>query len=179
MTAHLSDEALMDVLDGAGAPADREHVDGCEACRDRLVEARAGASLASLADVPEPPPLYWEALRRNVARRIAEEPQRRWAALWLAPLAAAAVVLVVVGVGRVGLTPTVSPTAAVTLPPWSALPPEADDPGLPVLVDLARVDGDEATLDDGRGLVAFLADLSDEERQALVEALRDQGEAEL
>jgi len=178
MTAHLSDDVLMDVLEGAGAPGDRDHVAGCEACRARVAEARAAFELATLADVPEPPAMYWEALRRNVGRRIAEEPRRRFGALWLAPVAAAAA-LVVVSLGRVGVAPTVAPSAATTLPPWSALPPVTEDPGLPVLADFASADGEEATLDEGRGLVAFLAELSDEERQTLAEALRAEGEVEL
>jgi hypothetical protein len=175
MTAHLTDKAMTDVLEGGGSPVEWAHVAACPECRSRLDEARRGRDLAGRADVPEPPGMYWEALRRNVGRRISEEAagsQRgRWG--WLAPLAASAAVLGIVMVFVVGHgeapAPQPSPVAA-----WSALPPVEEDEGLAVLTGLATTDPEVGwtSWEEGRGLGAFVAGLSDEESEALVAALR-------
>jgi len=39
MLAHLSEETLMDVVDGTASPAAREHVASCESCRTRVADA--------------------------------------------------------------------------------------------------------------------------------------------
>ena len=176
MSAHLSDQTMTDVLESGGSPIEWAHVASCAACRSRLEEARAGRELASKAEVPEPPGLYWEALRRNVSRRIAEEPPRRSRWAWLAPLAAVTAVVVVIAVSLVGRPPAPS-ESALLLPAWSALPPVEDDDGLAMVGGLA--DGELANWDEGRGLGAFVAGLSDEESEALVAALhveRPEGE---
>jgi hypothetical protein len=130
MTRHVSDESLADLAEGGGAEADRVHAAGCGRCAARVEEARAGLALARRADVPEPSPLYWEAMRRNVGRRIAEEPHgaQRW--LWLVPVASAvvAVAVVVFTTGRTH-APTAPPADAAGL---SACP-AADDVSLEVL----------------------------------------------
>ncbi len=168
MSAHLSDQTMLDVLEGGGSPDGWAHVASCVACRSRLEEARAGRELASQAEVPEPPGLYWEALRRNVSRRIAEEPPRRSRWSWLVPLAAASAAVLIIAL-FLGGGPGPSEVDAL-LPAWSALPPVAEDDDLAVVWGL-----DEADLTDweeGRGLGAFVASLSDEESEALVAALR-------
>jgi len=138
-------------------------------------EARAALDLARGAEVPEPSPLYWEAMRRSVGRRIAEEPRRppRWA--WLGPLAAAAAVLAVVAL-TTGRTHAPSGSPAPALPAWSALPPAEDDPSLEVLEGLEVADGGLAELDTGRGVGAFLAGLSDDDYRALADSLRGAGQ---
>jgi len=75
MTRHLSDESLLRLAQGGSAEAERAHLSACGRCAERVEEARAGLTLARRADVPEPSPLYWEAMRRSVERRIAEEPR--------------------------------------------------------------------------------------------------------
>jgi hypothetical protein len=64
--------------------------------------------------------------------------------------------------------PAPSPAA---VGPWSALPPLEQDEGLPVL----EAAGDIAVvaLDEGRGLDAFVAGLTDDEAQVLADELRD------
>jgi hypothetical protein len=117
--------------------------------------------------------MYWEALRRNVGRRISEEsvPRARWG--WLAPLAASAAALAVlafvVGGGDEAPSPTPEP-----VPAWSALPPVEEDAGLAVLTGLATTatEVDWTDWEEGQGLGAFVAGLSDEESEALVAALR-------
>lgn len=178
MAAHLSDKAMMDLLEGGGTARERKHLGACPACASRLDEARAALELVSRTDIPEPPGLYWEALRRNVSRRIAEEPPRRMRWGWLLPVAATAGALVVM-FSLLGRSP--APTAmAPTLPAWSALPPVDEDENLFVVSGFAT--GEDALLEweEGEGLGAFVAALSDEDSEALVEALGvEESEGEL
>jgi hypothetical protein len=176
MTKHVSEEELLTLLEGAGTPSDRAHVDACASCLARLEEARAGLDLAGRADVPEPSPLYWETLRRNVGRRIGEE---RWGAAarwgWLVPLAAAAATVAAVALS-VGHAPAPSARPTTVLEAWSALPPSDRDEGLAVLEAIAMADGDLASWEEGRGVESFVAGLSDEDSQALAEMLRRTGQ---
>lgn len=176
MTRHVSDESLPDLAEGGGSEADRGHAAACGACAARLEEARAALALARRAEVPEPSPLYWEAMRRNVGRRIGEEPRRapRWA--WIAPVAAAATAVVAVVILTTGRTHAPSVPPERTLAAWSALPPAEDDASLEVLEGLAVADADLAELDEGRGVGAFLAGLSDEDDRALADSLRRAGQ---
>jgi hypothetical protein len=119
--------------------------------------------------VPEPPGLYWEALRRNVRRRIAEEPVRPSRRSWLVPVAAAAAAVVIAAVSLVGRTPEPSP-AQPYLPAWSALPPVEEDDDLAAVIGV--VEDGLTEWDEGQGLGAFVASLSEEESEALVAALR-------
>jgi hypothetical protein len=174
MTRHVPDESLPDLAEGGGSDSDRAHAAACAKCSARVEETRGAFALARRADVPEPSPLYWEAMRRSVGRRLAEEPHRapRWA--WLAPVAAAAGVVAVV-VLTTGRTQAPSAPAERTLAAWSALPPAEDDASLEVLEGLAVADADLADLDEGRGVGAFLAGLSDEDDRALADSLRSSG----
>jgi hypothetical protein len=167
MSAHLSDRTMVDVLEGGGSPAQWGHVASCAACRTRVEEARAGRELASKAEVPEPPGLYWEALRRNVSRRIAEEPPRRSRWSWLVPLVAGSAAVLVIALSLGGPGPS---EVDALLPAWSALPPVEEDDDLSVVWGLD--DADLTDWDEGRGLGAFVAGLSDDESEALVAALR-------
>jgi hypothetical protein len=174
MRAHPSDETMTDLLEGGGTPAEWSHVAACTACRARLDEARVAVELARGAEVPEPPGLYWEALRRNVSRRIAQEPQApRLAWSWLAAAAAAAGALVVAA--ALVTHPPAPGSAGRELPAWSALPPVEEDVDLLVVSGFAVAEEGMAEWDEGRGLGAFVASLSDEESEALVEALGDVG----
>jgi anti-sigma factor RsiW len=177
--AHLSADKMTDLLYGEGSPEERQHVAGCETCRACLQEARAALDLASTADVPEPPPLYWEALRRNVRRGVAAEPEgrRRWG--WMAAAAAAAGVLAVVLALQV--RPPERGSTTTVLPAWSALPPVEEDVELTAaLGGLGATDVTPMEWAEGPGLGAFLAGLSDEESETLVEALSvDRREGEL
>ena len=168
MSAHLSAQTMVDMFEGGGSPAHWAHVASCTACSCRLEEARAGRELASKAEAPEPPGLYWEALRRNVSRRIAEEPPRRSWWSWLIPLAAASAAVLIIALFLGGARGPSEVDAL--LPGWSALPPVEEDDGLAVMWGLD--DADLTDWDEGRGLSAFVASLSDEESEALVVALR-------
>lgn len=173
---HLSDEALMDALDdaGAGRGPRAEHLASCAGCAARLAEARDALELTRAASVPEPPGLYWESFPRQVARRIETEeaarPWRTWITRGLASAVAVGAVLVIVARPSGHREPLPAPArAAQTLPAWSPLPVAEEDPGLPVLQALGPEVGPAIEC----GNVAdCLADLSDEESQDLVQALR-------
>lgn len=174
MRSHLTDDMLMEALDGLGSAEVRRHLDDCSDCSRRLADARSGLEAAQPAHVPEPPPLYWEVFRRQVGRRISEElPARGALSWWIVPaMAAAAAVLVAFGVFR---SPAAGPNreaVAVTLPAWSALPPAEEDEGLDVLQAMAA-EGDalDAALP-AQSVAGALSSLSDEESEMLADVLR-------
>jgi hypothetical protein len=178
MAAHLSDKTMMDLLEGGGTAGEQAHLDSCPACASLLDEARAALELASGVDIPEPPGLYWEVLRRNVSRKITQEPPQRMRWGWLVPVAATAGALVVTFM-LLGRPP--APTAvAPTVPAWSALPPLDEDEDLFVLSGFALAEDVLVEWEEGQGLGAFVAALSDEDSEALVEALGvEQSEGDL
>ena len=168
MARHVTDERLLDVLEGTADAESRRHAETCAACAERVEEARGGRVLARDAEVPEPSPLYWEAFRRNVERRIESDStgrSRRWP--WLPVVAAAAAVLLAVPALRPAFAP------APVLPAWSALPPADQDTGLAVLEGLDIADADLSAVDGERDVVEALADLSDDEAVEFQDALRN------
>jgi len=172
MVSHVPEQRLLDVLEGRGG-ADRAHVDACAQCQARLAEAQAGLALAVGADVPEPSPLYWESLRRQVSRRVDEEGERRpafWRRISLGPALAAAAVLAAIVIflpvaGR-------QPRPERPLPAWSALPPAEEDEGLDVLRAVAPAVADASVPGVCGGVAECVVDLSDEESQVLADHLR-------
>jgi hypothetical protein len=174
MTRHLSEERLMDVLEGTSTPAERAHAAACPDCDARVAEARDALATAATADVPEPPGAYWEVLRRHVGRRIAEERRPGGRFRWLVPVGAATAILAVLVLADHRPPPTPVPTL---LPAWSALPPADEDSGLTAL---SVVNGDLAPWEESQGLGAFVAGLSDDDTATLVEALQhERGKVEL
>ena len=172
MRTHLTDDMLVEALDGFGSAEARRHLGECPECAARLDEARLGLEMAQAAEVPEPPPLYWEVFRRQVGRRISEEaPARRAVAFWLFPALATLAVLIAVGILR-GPGASQRGEPAVTLPALSALPPAEEDEGLEVLQALAA-EGDPLDVALPPQTVAGeLSQLSDEESEVLADALR-------
>jgi hypothetical protein len=173
MGGHVPEAKLIDVLEGGGA-ADRAHVEACAECAARLAEARAGLALAVEAQVPEPSPLYWDALRGRIREAVDREarPRRAFWGVSLRPVLAAAAVLAGLAMLLPRSTPGPSPAPQATLPAWSALPPAEDDPGLDVLRVVAPVVADAAPSAGCVGVGDCVVDLSDEESQALAESLR-------
>jgi len=173
MTKHPRDEELLDLALGEGAADDRAHAAGCDACGRRLADLREGLALAREAQVPEPSPLYWDALRRNVAARIAEEPAPSgWVSRLQPALAGLAVAASLAGVILVGGRGPGAAPAAPTLPAWSALPPQADDSGLLALE--GAIGSGETSLSGCDGLARCLATLTDDETRALAAAVREE-----
>lgn len=174
MSSHVPDDRLLDVMEGRGA-ADRDHVEACPRCRARLAEAQAGLGLASGAGMPEPLPLYWESLRRQVSRRLEEEAAGRpafWRRVWLGPALAAAAVLVGIVTFLPRATHQPTPAPERHLPAWSPLPPAEEDEGLDFLRAAAPAVAD-APAAACSGVADCVAALSDEESQALTERLRE------
>jgi hypothetical protein len=172
MRVHLSEESTIDALQGEAPPEVRRHLEACPECSGRLAAAREALALAVDAEVPEPPPLYWEAFRRQVGCRVAEEPRRRLLP-WLVPaLAAAAAVLMATAFYRRAAPETPAPSTVAVLPPWSALPPADEDAGLAVLKAFEMTDGSLGTALPAESVAGALADLSDDESADLAEALR-------
>jgi hypothetical protein len=170
MAQHLSEERLLDVVEGAAEERARAHLTVCPACRRRVDEAALGLALAHEADVPEPSPLYWEAFRLQVGRRIMGDDRRSWR--WrLVPLLAAAASLVVI-VPSLKAPGGAPGSLAPVVPAWSALPPAEEDAGLVVLQGLAASDPELAPPREGRGVAELLGDLSEDESLALTDALR-------
>jgi hypothetical protein len=173
MTGHVSEPALMDIVEGGGAASDREHVAACADCAAQLAEAAEGWALARGADAPEPSPFYWASLRKAVEWRIESGPPRRIGRGVMLPLSLAAAVVM----AALSLAPAVRPSIAPSplVPAWSALPAEDTDGGLPVLEGLALAGADLASGGDFRGIGPFLAGLSQEDSRALVASLRAPG----
>jgi hypothetical protein len=167
MRRHLADERVLDLAEGAGSTEERAHVEGCAACASRVEATRGGMALARRAEVPEPSPLYWEAMRQSVGRRIGEEPRRaaRWP--WLLPLLAAGALVAVLWSGP---APGPGPSPGPGLPAWTALPDADEDPSLTVLEAVLEASGDD--IDEASPVRAQVAALTDEESRALVDALR-------
>jgi hypothetical protein len=170
MRGHLSDEILIDALDGAPEPL--RHARECDGCGRRLDALREALGQATLAEVPEPSPLYWQAFRAQVGRRIGARSQAGWRFAFWPALAAAAAVLVAASGIVIGLRGPISAPAVVSAPAWSALPPESEDQSLPVLEGALASLGEDSTVADCRGLTHCLAALTDEEQQALADAVR-------
>jgi hypothetical protein len=168
MRDHLDEAALIDLLDGPGSAEAGRHLAGCAACAGRLEEMRGILGLAQEAEVPEPSPLYWQAFRTQVERRIAE-PRRGWGFGWPSLAAAAAVLAgVVVLLPR---APVVAPAGPLApgLPAWSALPPVEDDGAW----ELLQVAASTAPVEvDCGGEADCAAALSDEEASVLLRELQ-------
>lgn len=174
MRTHLTDDMLAEAVEGLGSAEARRHVSECAECASRLEEARLGLDLARAAEVPEPPPLYWEVFRRQVGRRISEEaPARRAVAFWLFPALATLAVLIAVGILR-GPNASLPGEPVVTLPAWSALPPAEEDEGLEVLQALAAQGGPLDAALPPQTVAGELSELSDEESEVLADALRQE-----
>jgi hypothetical protein len=171
MARHLAEHEILDALEERARPDLREHLESCRDCAAAVALANEGLSLAREAEVPEPSPLYWEAFRRQVDRRIDSEPApRRWP--WLLPVAtAAAVALLALPLLRSRSIERASP-APPRLPAWSSLPPSEEDDGLAVLEGVSLAESDLVSVREGRSVDDVLTDLSDDETAALTEALR-------
>jgi hypothetical protein len=170
MAGHLSEAHLVEALEGLGDAASRTHLGECATCSARLRELEGTVRLASDVEVPEPSPLYWETFRRQVGRRIEEEPARaRWSRFFVPGLAAAVVASLAI-VSFVPASRRTDATPAHVLPAWSALPD--DDGAMSVLVSLGPSEDDLESFAGAQGVAERIAGLSDEESRSLAEALR-------
>jgi len=172
MWGHLSEERLLDVLEGNADAASASHAESCGRCRERLEAARSGLTLAREAgEIPEPSAVYWESFRQKVDRRI-----DGGAGAWrfglrpaLATAAALAALLAVAPGSRVEREPPPQPR---TLPPWTALPPVAEDASFALLQGLDAAEDEVAAEAVRHGMADVVAELSDVERKQFAEALQ-------
>jgi hypothetical protein len=70
---HLTPEELIDLAEGARAPASAPHLQRCAACREALAGLRTMLAIAADNEVPEPSPLFWDHFSANVQTAVAAE----------------------------------------------------------------------------------------------------------
>jgi hypothetical protein len=175
MWTHVSDAALMDVVEGAAGERTEQHVARCAQCRARVDEARAALGWTAAATVPEPIPSYWDVQRRRVARALVEAPPvRSRAPLWAAAALAGAAVVAVVTVGPAKDPVPVRATPSAALPAWSPLPEADEDPSLPILELVAPTVATAMPAAVCSDVSECVVGLTDDESQQLVDALRAQ-----
>jgi hypothetical protein len=103
---HLSDDALVDLVEGLASDADIPHLASCDRCRDQLAGLRAARAMAARVEVPEPSPLFWDHFSARVRDAVANEPPPLdgwWRRVWswpgvMAPISAVVAVVVVLAV---------------------------------------------------------------------------------
>ena len=175
MWTHVSDAALMDVLEGAAGDRVRAHVAACEQCRARVDDARTALGWTAQATVPEPIPSYWDVFRRRVAHALVDVPATRSRRpLWAAAAVAGAAMIAVLTVGPTHAPVPPHATPAAPLPAWSALPPADEDPALPILERIAPTVVAATPAAECADVSECVAGLTDEESRDLADALRDQ-----
>lgn len=129
---HLDEPELVDLLDGHLAPALAEHVDECDACRERAAALRDTLAAARLDEGHEPSPLFWDHFSARVAAAVGDEQPpaapsgwRAWlsspATAW-ATSASVAVLLMVGALWHATLQAPVFPAVAPSRAPQAAAP---------------------------------------------------------
>ena len=176
MWTHVSDAALMDVLEGAAGDRVRDHVAACERCRARVADARTALDWTAQAAVPEPVPSYWDVFRRRVTHALVEAPAARSRRpLWVAAaVAGAAMIAVLTIVPAHAPVPAAHTTPVAPLPAWSALPPAEEDSALPILRKVAPTVAAVTPAVECSDVSECVVGLTDEESGALADALRQQ-----
>lgn len=168
MSRHLRDDALLDAAEDERAEGALAHLRECGECASKVEGIRRTLAGVRDAGAPEPSADYWDALRRQVARRVREESgPRRHSWLWVPGLALAAGALAL----AIALPHGVRSTPIRTVPAWSPAPAD-EDTVMTALQGLAP-SGDDVAVAIGTTTVADeLASLSDEERVEISRALR-------
>ena len=112
---HLAEPEFVDALDGTLAPRPAAHVASCPACAAQVEDLRAIAAGRAQADVPEPPPFFWNQLSARVrARSPKKRPPGRASLAWprWAFAAAAGIAVVVLAVVSLRNSPEDASVAA-------------------------------------------------------------------
>jgi hypothetical protein len=190
--SHLTPEQLVDAAEDEGQRDPRvvTHLDGCAACRARVLDLGEMMRTASAdREMPEPSPLFWDHLSSRVHDAIARErgpAERSWTGgrlVWTLSAAVAAVAIVI----AVSIASRTTPDAdlrvatTVTTSATNAGEPVADlpvDDSWELIADLTpAMDWDAA---DEAGIVRpgtsdrALLQLSDAERDELERLLRQE-----
>lgn len=180
---HLDLDERLALTEGGEASA-HPHLAACARCRADVDAARAALAEAAAVTVPEPSPLYWDALSRRVSDRLASNAPRRAAVGWpfwrvLVPLSmAVGALLIAVGFDQGGQYRVLTPPAIVAPvgddteagPPsvdgeWAVLVHLADEFDLDALADTLGRPGESAA-------ESALWELSEQERIELAALLR-------
>jgi hypothetical protein len=181
---HLSPGQIVDVADGGATPALTAHAASCKSCRASVESILDAVRLAAEDPRPEPSPLFWPQLAARIGEAVRREatpvaPWRSW--VWrLAPLGAAAVLMIAVGIGSrlwAPASPSSAPEAPVAAPTADDEP--ADDPSwLLVSVLSAEVSVEEAeasgALPPPGSVDRALVQLDGAERMELAKILREE-----
>ena len=84
MTTHLSSQEFVDALEGGLDVARQHHLSACAACQTEVEALRAiVVDVETVADVPEPSPLFWDHFQARVQAAIEKLPPKQRATLML------------------------------------------------------------------------------------------------
>lgn len=180
MTRHLSPEDFVDVLDGSPTADRQAHLLECQACRVELDTLRATLENASTLPAGEPSPLFWEHFPARVKDAVSAErvPAAPWRWRWAA-LGAAATTLGVVAVALVlWQAPGPGRSPSLSTPVDASVDATFDEGMWDLVIDVAR-ETDwttvQQTVAPARGTAdAMIADLTDEQREALIRLLQQE-----
>jgi hypothetical protein len=198
---HCTPDELMDVIEGARTEASLPHLAACEVCREHLMEVGAVLAEVSAVSIPEPSPVQWATLGARIHDAVVRElgPSRgRWwkspaSWMWQAPVAAAAVLTLIIVFPRAPWThksgPDAASSASIPVGPAGgtshgaivferAAADPGNDPSLGLMFDLAEMvdlDADPApVLAMSAGAVdQAVDDLSSDERHELARLLKE------
>jgi hypothetical protein len=178
--AHLTPDAMLDLVEGIIDARADSHLASCEACRAQVTSLRATLTEieAGQCDIPEPSPLFWDHLSARVRAAVAEPTlavpwwRLHWQPAVLATTLCAALVLALFlreSPEPVAPSPMLS-TAVASSPEVEAVEP---DESLDWLTDLASgVSWDDDSLLPQTTDLA-VGDLNDDERVELHRLLQE------
>jgi hypothetical protein len=193
---HLSVDEMLDLAEGTRLMAAFPHLATCDWCRRQLADIQSAIAAAAGVDVPEPSPLFWDALSARVREAVTEAQRQRagrlvaargWRTAGFTAIAAAALIAAV----AVPLKQrrTTEAGAAVRQPTtggaaWSDGSSTAngntpgEDPSLALLGDLAESLGPDTNITTAltfrtATLDGVLVELSEDERGELQRLLAD------
>ena len=201
---HLSDEQLVEAVEGTLGARRATHAATCASCAEKLEATRRLLRELAGADVPEPSPLFWQGFAARVSAAI-DQPEPRSTRAWFsrgAPLygapvkpvwrwaaSAFVVALLAVGLHLASNDPPPQNASAVTQQEGSVAGPDSATP-----LDSPDIDTDEAWavvrslaadlhVDDARdagvmprpgSIERAATELSEAERAELVKLLEDE-----
>lgn len=70
---HLSSAEFIDLAEGVRAEASAPHLSECGRCRRELADLREMMAAATLDDIPDPSPLFWNHLSARVQEAVRQE----------------------------------------------------------------------------------------------------------
>jgi hypothetical protein len=117
---HLTDERIVDALEGALPDREAVHLRACAACEARVERLRGVLHDLPAVDVPEPSPLFWNHFGAQVNASVDAAPKHRSRWLTTAALAwmgaAAVVILAVIGLYESSTAKLVPPVGITQAP---------------------------------------------------------------